>query len=331
MFCTNCGNNLDAGDNFCGKCGKTIHHQPAYKPDPVEQRVTEPVYKEPVVEREPYVPPVAPITRKSSEIKQQKKREKLTAELKALLEESAGREVTESELNESEMWLRGYADVMYKIGIEGLKREEKLKQNPKGFYLEGKGYSCGICGCSISDGQALYDKYGIKCPTCQDAINKEIIPAAAARDKDSWYSVWDLEHSFFINRKGLRRFVKEGLLKPRDIPGSSPGRPHYRLFFIEDNKDVLPPKELTKWPLVKFQKDGQDWYHSEPWLYYADAEKVLKGYKILDYMKTMKEDEIQQTSPDLSFQLNRGSSLILKPNAIDKDQPKPDEDSNSTK
>jgi hypothetical protein len=40
----------------------------------------------------------------------------------------------------------------------------------------------------------------------------------------------------------VRRFVKEGLLKPRIIPSAS-GRAHYQLFLIEEHKDILPPKK----------------------------------------------------------------------------------------
>ena len=79
---------------------------------------------------------------------------------------------------------------------------------------------------------------------------------------------------------------------------------------------------MTKWPLVKFQKDGKDWYHSEPWFMHKDPKEVLEGYKILEYMSTLKENEIKQSYPDLSFQMHPGSESILK---IDHIKEKPEE------
>lgn len=318
MFCTNCGNNLGVSDNFCGKCGKAVPHENSSNPESEEHK--EPTYRKPVAEREPYIPPATPVRSKSSETKDQKKKEKMREELKEILEKSKGAEVTDSELNESEFWLRQYVDLMYDIGQTEWQREQKLKENPKGFHLEGKGYTCFICGNSVSDQETWYDKHGVKCLICQKAIDENIIPETTASDKDSWYSALDLEHSFFINRYGLRRLVKEGILKPRIIPVST-GRPRCQIFLIADHKDILPPKELTKWPLVKFQKDGQDWYHSEPWLYHANPMEVLKDYKILDYMKNLKETEIQKDIHDLSFQLPEGAKHIMKVNCIDKTKP----------
>lgn len=321
MFCTNCGYNLETGDKFCGQCGKAVRVSPVSKPSLEPENVPVKMPSKPILkETPPYIPPVIP-KNKTSEAKRQKTQEKLKAELKEILEKSAGREVSESELNESEFWLKQYADLMYRIYQTDQERQQKLKENPKGFHLEGQGYSCAICGKSVSDQETWYDKHGVKCLVCQKAIDDKIIPATAASDKDCWYSVLDFEHSFFINRYGVRRLVKEGLLKPRIIP-SSTGRPHCQIFLIADQQDVLPPKELTKWPLVKFQRDGQDWYHSEPWIQHSNPVEVLKGYKILDYMQTLKETEIQKNIHDLSFQLPAGAKHIMQVDCLDETKPK---------
>jgi hypothetical protein len=318
MFCTSCGNKLESDDKFCGQCGKAVRVQPVRKPDIEPERIPEKIPKEPIL-KEPYIPPIVS-KHIPSGTKWQKAEEKRKAELKVLLEKSAGREVTDSELNESEFWLKQYADLIYRIYQTDQRRQEKLKENPKGFHLEGQGYSCAICGRGVSDQETWYDQHGVKCLICQKAIDDKVIPETAASDKDSWYSVSDFEHSFFINRYGVRRFVKEGLLKPRIIPAPN-GRPHCQIFLIEDQKDVLPPKKLTEWPLVKFKQDGEDRYHSEPWLYHANPMEVLKDYKILDYMKNLKETEIQKDIHDLSFQLPEGAKHIMHVNCIDKTKP----------
>jgi hypothetical protein len=318
MFCTNCGNKLNQGDNFCGKCGTAVRSEPAPKIDIPMAKIERPAPSEFTPEPAPtYRPPI----RKSAELKADKKREKLRADLKVLLEKDRGREITDAELNQSEMWLRGYADLMWDLGLKEMERQKKLKENPKGFHLEGEGYTCFICGGAASKEKSWYDKYGIKCLTCQDAIDKKIIPATAANDKDSWYSANDLEYGFLINRFGLRRFIKEKLLKPRIIPGLSGGS-HYQLFFIADHKDVLPPKKFTESQVVKETKDGQDWYHSEPWFNFANVKEILKGYKILDYMQTLKKHEIQDKRGTLNVQLHPGSTSILEIKHVNKVKPK---------
>lgn len=70
--------------------------------------------------------------------------------------------------------------------------------------------------------------------------------------------------------------------------------------------------------MVKVQKDGEDWYHSEPWFLHADPIEVLKGYKILEYLQTLKEKEMVKSFPELSFQIPEGARSIMKINHIEK-------------
>lgn len=312
MFCTNCGQKLEIQDNFCSQCGKAVRRAETTeleKPKTYSKPVIEKVTTQPTPE---YTPPSTPLRNKSSESKDQKKREEHRAELRRLLEKEQGREITDQELFEAEHWLTSYAELMLDLGIKEVKRQDKLKENPKGFHLEGEGYSCFICGTTVSNEQTWYDKYGIKCLTCQSAIDKKIIPATVASDKDSWYSTHDFEHSFFITKHGVKKLVKEGLLKPRIIPGSN-----YQLFLIKDNRDVLPPKKLTQWPTVKFEKDGEEWLQSEPWFMHNDPKEVLKEYKILDYYGVLEPKHVKQSFPQLSFQINKAARSMLKVNSID--------------
>lgn len=223
MFCTKCGNKLEAGDNFCGQCGNAVRIAKAPETIKPQVKIEQPVYQKPIIQKQPEYTSttINPSRNKSSEAKEEKKREEQRAELRKLLEEKEGREVTDQELFEAEHWLRGYAELILDIYLKDEDRKKKLDENPKGFHLEGEGYSCAICSGTVSNEETWYDKYGIKCLTCQSAIDKKIIPATAANNKDSWYSFHDLEHHFFINRFGIRKLIKEGLLKPRVVPGTA--------------------------------------------------------------------------------------------------------------
>jgi len=168
-------------------------------------------------------------------------------------------------------------------------RDEKLKANPKGFHLEGAGYKCFICGDSTPEGDNWYDEWGIKCLVCQKAIDEGEIPASLAKEKDSWYSMFDIEYHFEVKSSTLRKWIKQGILKPRTISHYGSGV-HTEIFLIEDNKDFLPPKKLIESKSVYEIKDGKKWSHSEKWYRFGDPHKHLKGYKIMDYLRVVKEE-----------------------------------------
>lgn len=176
---------------------------------------------------------------------------------------------------------------------EQKRRDDKLKENPKGYHLDGAGYTCAICHQSTPQGDNWYDEYGIKCLVCQKAIDEGEIPASMAKDTDSWYSKFDLEHSFNLNPQTIRKWVKEGILKDRTISHYGKGV-HYQFFPIADNKDFLPPKKLVEGSSVKQKKDGKDWYTSAHWYQLVkDPYKHLKGYKIMDHLRVVPPEEVK--------------------------------------
>jgi hypothetical protein len=211
--------------------------------------------------------------------------DKTIKKFKGILEKKTGKEVSWGEAEEGANNLAGFAELLYKQANIEHRRKLKLKNNPKGFHLEGNGYTCAICRNSVSNEETWYDKWGIKCLVCQKAINKKIIPGSVAKNDNSWYSTYDLEDRFNIDKSAMKQAVKEGVLKPRIVPSTS-GRPYVYLFLIKDNKEMLPPKKLTESQLVKKVKDGDDnWFGLEPWYRFVNPSEHLKGYKIMDYSK----------------------------------------------
>jgi len=210
-------------------------------------------------------------------------------EMKDLLEKEHEREFTWEEASDAAYRLAGLVDICFDSWKEDCRRKKKLEESPKGFHLDGVGYTCLICGNSCSNEESWYDKWGIKCLVCQKAIDKNIIPISCAKFKDRWYSKYDLESRFNIKYHALKRLMKEGVLSPRIVLNST-GKPHTYLFLIKDHKDTLPPKKLTESKMIKETKDGKDWYHSEPWYRFVDPHKHLKEYKIMDYLQVIKEE-----------------------------------------
>jgi hypothetical protein len=218
--------------------------------------------------------------------------EKRIQEMKDLLEKEKGKEFTWEEASEAAYGLARFADLMFDCWQEDCRRKKKLEENPKGYVLDGVGYTCFICGSGTQAGKNWYDKHGIKCSICQAAIDKKEIPASLAKNKESWYSKYDLEHSFNLKAPVLRKWIKEGIIKARTVTHDGKGT-HVQLFLIKDNKGFLPPKKMVESQMVKETKDGQDWYHSEPWYRFVDPHEHLKGYKIMDHLRVTKSEGIK--------------------------------------
>ncbi len=168
-------------------------------------------------------------------------------------------------------------------------RAEKLEANPKGFHLDGAGYTCFVCGNTTPEGDNWYDEWGIKCLVCQKAIDEGEIPPHIAKDKECWYSTYELESRFNIKSPTWRKWVRDGVVKERAVSYYGNGV-HAHIFLIDDNKDFLPPKKLTESQSFVETKDGKQWCHSEPWYKQADPRERLKGYKIIDFLKFLPDD-----------------------------------------
>lgn len=163
-------------------------------------------------------------------------------------------------------------------------RQRKLKEFPKGFHLNGKGYSCAICGGSCSDEDTWYDQYGLKCVECQAAVDRGEIPAYCAEDREKWYSRWDLESDFKVRSTTIRRWMKEGILKARTVKRE--GHEDALVFLIEENKDFLPPKKMMEsHHHTEPSGEGTFTIQIEPWYQYVDPHVYLKDYKIMDHLQ----------------------------------------------
>ena len=211
-------------------------------------------------------------------------------EFQEIYKKEHGVELSYEEASEAAHNLAGLAEVLFDSWLEDQKRQKKLKEFPKGFQLDGVGYTCFICGSGTRAGENWYDKWGIKCTICQAGIDKGEVPAWAAKHKDGRYSKYDLETRFNLKTPALKVWIKDGVIKARTVMRESK-RAHVQIFLLCDNTDFLPPKKLTESHTVKETKDGKDWYHLEPWYRFVDPWEHLKGYKIMDHMKATEPEE----------------------------------------
>ncbi len=89
----------------------------------------------------------------------------------------------------------------------------------------------------------------------------------------------------YFNIKGsiLKKYIKQGILKDRVIPGEEK-KVQLQLFLIKDNESILPPKHFLESRTVKVLKDEHEYYTQEFWYEFIDQDRFeqLKRYRIMD-------------------------------------------------
>lgn len=124
-------------------------------------------------------------------------------------------------------------------------------------------------------------------------IDEGEIPASLAKDKDSWYTKYDIESRFNVKGPALRSWVKKGIIKPRTISHYGKGV-HYEFFLIEDNKDFLPPKKMVESQFASTTNEkGEKTSRSYPWYCFVNPVEHLKGYKIMDHLRVLTPEEVK--------------------------------------
>ncbi|MFA5967158.1 MAG: hypothetical protein WC805_01390 [Patescibacteria group bacterium] len=172
-------------------------------------------------------------------------------EFQAIFKKEYGKEMPREEAVESAHNLMNLMEVLFKSAHAELTRQERLKKEPKGFHIEGGDYTCSICHATISNDQTWYDKFGIKCLICQRAVEQKKVPGSVCKNRDSWYSDWELKDYYGIHYSQAKKLIREGVLKARIIPGPEK-KPYFHLYLLKDNPGVLQPK-----PKAVIQRVGE--------------------------------------------------------------------------
>lgn len=107
-----------------------------------------------------------------------------------------GHELSDPEAEKEYEFIQLAAKIFVSHCMEEARLLRKLKDIPEGFPYDKEGHHCAICDEITFGENSWYDKYGLKCMTCQDAINKKIIPASIAKNRNSYYTDTGLEVSF---------------------------------------------------------------------------------------------------------------------------------------
>lgn len=146
-------------------------------------------------------------------------------------------------------------------GIEAM-RKRRLEKEPDGFLLyDGKvGYTCGICGDSISGDNTWWDLKGIRCVDCQRNLKEGIVPLEIFED-DYGYDVviksWNFKDNYGVHPASIKKLRREGLLHGRDLKRTD-GTVYYTIYLVSENQEFLKkyPKKDSKIKITFRDKNG---------------------------------------------------------------------------
>lgn len=146
--------------------------------------------------------------------------DKHLAEFKQLCEEKGIKYETEYEYEQAAQNLVDFVSVLVDIDMEERKRKARLENEPKGFSMTGEGRNCSLCKRSVYGEDGWYDKWGFKCPECQNAVDKHIIPGSMCRDYDNEKCITVSTLSWKTNLKyqTIMKLVRQDKIKVRQVP-----------------------------------------------------------------------------------------------------------------
>lgn len=159
--------------------------------------------------------------------------------IQKIYKEKYGIDYTEAEVEEATRNLVQLVLLFVEIDQLDKRRQAKLKDYPQGFcFDDDKVYNCPICYEGMRNDEVWYDDCGQKCLDCQDNLNKKRIPKMVFKNHDSWYSDYDLEYDFGIEKREAIKLVKESKLVARYFVNRK-GRKYLTVYLRKDNKWLL--------------------------------------------------------------------------------------------
>ena len=87
------------------------------------------------------------------------------------------------------------------------------------------------------------------------------------------------------------------MVKPRTVSHYGEGF-HTQVFLIKDNKNFLPPKKLLESKRGRVAEDGKEEVRILPWYCFSDPHEILKDYKIMEYLRVLSPEEVEQREKD---------------------------------
>lgn len=133
---------------------------------------------------------------------------------------------SDDEYRDSANNLYAFVELSLDMAREEVARQHRLKENPNGFAFKSQSRTCVLCGHSTEyDEDMWYDKWGMKCLDCQEALNKKVIPGYVFKDSknEKHITASSLSWKFKMSHPTIKKLVHDGQLKARVIKGHKYG------------------------------------------------------------------------------------------------------------
>ena len=158
-------------------------------------------------------------------------------EYKEIYKKQYGKELSDSDAQDQANRLVGLFDLLFKCAEKELIREKKLKKEPDGFPVDGD-YNCRVCGNHINPQTGWYHKGGARCFPCHQAVLNGTVPSFVFKNDKSYFRTWYLAHCWNKRMVSIRKMVREGKLKARDILNDQ-GKIHEQIFLKKENPSLV--------------------------------------------------------------------------------------------
>ncbi len=171
--------------------------------------------------------------------------QELHDKFKALMKKKGREYENDAESKAEAQSLVNYVELVYEFATKEMRRQAKLKDNPKGYPIEEDGYMCLLCRRPITKINGWYDKHGFKCSDCQRAFDKKLVPIKILKDRDSWFADWQIQDEFGVHPSTARKLARQGLLHGIDLKEKEGGI-YLTVYLYRDNQEFLKryPKKL---------------------------------------------------------------------------------------
>jgi len=199
------------------------------------------------------------------------------------LEAAHGRPISDAEVQAVWTLLQQIAGLTASHQLENERRTELLRRFPEGCRFTLSGYSCAICGLPAIPDEAWLDAFGVRCATCQVAVERGDIPPWLGARREAWYSGPELEVLFRLTTREIRQLGNQKVLRSRTIR-TLDGKPHLQAFLVQEHKGILPPKALLQPKVVHQTTTEGPCLALQPWYEATDPRLTLAGFRIKRYL-----------------------------------------------
>jgi hypothetical protein len=149
------------------------------------------------------------------------------------IKDKVDHEVSDGEADEALDSLAGLFEILWDSYKEDSARKKRLEKEPDGYVPEG-GFSCYVC----RNRATWYNKHGMVCEFCRVALDEGVIPDFVPKEHKSYFKSWQIKSTFKVTHATMKKYIKEGILKPRIILGEN-GRVHEYIFLKKENLNLI--------------------------------------------------------------------------------------------